>query len=113
MSAARPCCRFILMPTESSRLPSSKTAALNAALMAAVESSPDIYIARRHFSFAALDTTAAVATVRANGAQYRGSLLVAADGRNLPCGQALGIAVTRHDYGQTALVLLDHAQLAA
>jgi 2-octaprenyl-6-methoxyphenol hydroxylase len=76
---------------------------LNNALLAAVENSPSIEL-KGGFSFSKLDTSPARVVVSAvSGEDHAASLLIAADGRNSPVRQALGLTVTKHDYGQTAL----------
>ena len=76
---------------------------LSAALLAAVKASPSITL-QGGFAFEQLKTTAGhVAVVSKTGESHKASLLIAADGRQSPVRQSLGIDVTRHDYGQVAL----------
>jgi 2-octaprenyl-6-methoxyphenol hydroxylase len=76
---------------------------LHRALLQEVQQSPAIAL-QGGFAFSDLLTTSGkVELIATDGRTVSATLLVAADGRNSSVRQHLGIAVTRHDYGQTAL----------
>lgn len=76
---------------------------LNAALLGEVLKSPNIDL-QGGFAFADMHATSGkVELTSMDGRKVSASLLVAADGRNSVVREHLGIKVTKHDYGQTAL----------
>lgn len=80
-----------------------ENAQLHAALLEEAKQSPHITL-QGGFAFSdLLLTPGKVELVAMGGETVSASLLVAADGRNSAVRQHLGIKVTQHDYGQTAL----------
>ena len=88
-----------------------ENAPLNAALLASVDASPLIAL-KGGFAFESITAAGGKISVRsASGEEHSASLVVAADGRQSPVRQFLGIDVTRHDYGQTALSFsIEHSE---
>lgn len=92
--------------TDASRSPAAvitENCHINAALMAAIDRSPNIEVRGGvTINSIALDKAVAVLNI-ADGAPLRTPLLIGADGRNSFVRQQLGIAVEGHEDGQTAL----------
>lgn len=92
--------------TDATRLPAAvvtENCHINAALMAAVDRSPDIEV-RGGVTVSSIATDKGVAVLHfADGSNVRAPLLIGADGRNSFVRQQLGIAVDGHEDGQTAL----------